>query len=126
MGIKTVINLRGEATHARYLFELGLVERARGRDELAERAWRRVLAATPHHDGALGELALLLGRTGRLEEALELADQASSRPDSQPELGEQADELATKLIFKDAYASLITSEGVAQAEADEAARESED
>ncbi|MBC17319.1 MAG: hypothetical protein CL942_09750 [Desulfovibrio sp.] len=42
------------------------------------------------------------------------------------ELGEQADELATKLIFKDAYASLITSEGVAQAEADEAARESED
>ncbi|SOB58590.1 conserved protein of unknown function [Pseudodesulfovibrio profundus] len=42
------------------------------------------------------------------------------------ELGEQADELATKLIFKDAYASLITSEGVAQAEADEAAQESED
>lgn len=77
--------------NARYLFELGLVERARGRDELAERAWRRVLAATPHHDGALGELALLLGRTGRLEEALELADQASSRPGSQPELGEQAE-----------------------------------
>lgn len=31
------------------------------------------------------------------------------------ELGEQADELATKLIFKDAYASLITEEGVADA-----------
>ena len=37
------------------------------------------------------------------------------------ELGEQADELATKLIFKDAYASLITEEGAAAAEAAEAA-----
>lgn len=35
------------------------------------------------------------------------------------ELGEQADELATKLIFKDAYASLLTEEGVAEAEANE-------
>lgn len=37
------------------------------------------------------------------------------------ELGEQADELATKLIFKDAYASMVTEEGVAQALEDEAA-----
>lgn len=37
------------------------------------------------------------------------------------ELGEQADELATKLIFKDAYASLVTEEGVAAAEEAEAA-----
>ncbi len=37
------------------------------------------------------------------------------------ELGEQADELATKLIFKDAYASLITEEGAAAAEAAEEA-----
>ncbi|WP_207260858.1 hypothetical protein [Desulfovibrio sp. Huiquan2017] len=35
------------------------------------------------------------------------------------ELGEKADELATKLIFKDAYATLLTEEGVAQAETDE-------
>jgi len=35
------------------------------------------------------------------------------------ELGEMADALATKLIFKDAYASMVTEEGVAQAEADE-------
>lgn len=42
------------------------------------------------------------------------------------ELGEQADELATKLIFKDAYASMITEEGVAQAVEEEAARESSD
>ncbi len=40
------------------------------------------------------------------------------------ELGEQADELATKLIFKDAYASMVTEEGVAQAEADEEAAKS--
>lgn len=33
------------------------------------------------------------------------------------ELGEQADELATKLIFKDAYASLTSEEGAAAAEA---------
>lgn len=32
------------------------------------------------------------------------------------ELGEIADELATKLIFKDAYATLLTEEGVADAE----------
>ncbi len=37
------------------------------------------------------------------------------------ELGEMADELATKLIFKDAYASMVTEEGVAQALADEEA-----
>lgn len=37
------------------------------------------------------------------------------------ELGEQADELATKLIFKDAYASMVTEEGMAAAEAEEAA-----
>jgi hypothetical protein len=36
------------------------------------------------------------------------------------ELGEKADELATKLIFKDAYASLLTEEGAAEAEAAEA------
>lgn len=42
------------------------------------------------------------------------------------ELGEQADELATKLIFKDAYASMITEEGVAKAVEEEAARESSD
>ena len=36
------------------------------------------------------------------------------------ELGEKADELATKLIFKDAYASLLTEEGAAAAEAAEA------
>ena len=36
------------------------------------------------------------------------------------ELGEKADELATKLIFKDAYASLTTEEGAAAAEAAEA------
>lgn len=35
------------------------------------------------------------------------------------ELGEQADELATKLIFKDAYASMVTEEGVEQAKEDE-------
>ncbi|MCJ2166052.1 MULTISPECIES: hypothetical protein [unclassified Pseudodesulfovibrio] len=35
------------------------------------------------------------------------------------ELGEQADELATKLIFKDAYASLTNEEGAAKAEAAE-------
>lgn len=39
------------------------------------------------------------------------------------ELGEMADELATKLIFKDAYASMITEEGVAAAIADEAAQD---
>nr|WP_287412137.1 hypothetical protein [Pseudodesulfovibrio sp.] len=33
------------------------------------------------------------------------------------ELGEKADELATKLIFKDAYATLLTEDGVATAEA---------
>lgn len=32
------------------------------------------------------------------------------------ELGEMADELATKLIFKDAYASLTSEEGVTEAE----------
>ncbi|WP_319541051.1 hypothetical protein [uncultured Pseudodesulfovibrio sp.] len=32
------------------------------------------------------------------------------------ELGEKADALATKLIFKDAYATLLTEEGVAAAE----------
>lgn len=37
------------------------------------------------------------------------------------ELGEQADELATALIFKDAYATLTSEEGVADAEANEAA-----
>ncbi|MGL1861175.1 MAG: hypothetical protein OCC46_01490 [Pseudodesulfovibrio sp.] len=37
------------------------------------------------------------------------------------ELGEQADELATALIFKDAYASMTNEEGAAQAEAEEAA-----
>lgn len=37
------------------------------------------------------------------------------------ELGEQADALATKLIFKDAYATLTTEEGAAEAEAAEAA-----
>jgi len=36
------------------------------------------------------------------------------------ELGEKADELATKLIFKDAYATLLTEEGAAAAEAAEA------
>ncbi len=35
------------------------------------------------------------------------------------ELGEKADELATKLIFKDAYASLTTEEGAAEAQAAE-------
>lgn len=39
------------------------------------------------------------------------------------ELGEMADELATKLIFKDAYASMITEDGVAKAKEEEAARE---
>lgn len=39
------------------------------------------------------------------------------------ELGEKADELATKLIFKDAYASMITEDGVAKAKEEEAARE---
>ena len=33
------------------------------------------------------------------------------------DLGEMADELATKLIFKDAYASLTNEEGAAAAEA---------
>jgi len=37
------------------------------------------------------------------------------------ELGELADELATKLIFKDAYASLLTKEGVVAAEENEEA-----
>lgn len=37
------------------------------------------------------------------------------------ELGDQADELATKLIFKDAYASMTSEEGVAQAVAEEEA-----
>ena len=41
------------------------------------------------------------------------------------ELGEKADELATRLIFKDAYASLITEEGAAAAEAAEAAEKGE-
>jgi len=41
------------------------------------------------------------------------------------ELGEQADELATKLIFKDAYASMTNEEGMAEAEAEEAAAKSE-
>ncbi len=31
------------------------------------------------------------------------------------DLGEQADELATRLIFKDAYASMLTEEGVESA-----------
>lgn len=35
------------------------------------------------------------------------------------ELGEQADELATKLIFKDAYASMVTEEGVEKAKEEE-------
>lgn len=35
------------------------------------------------------------------------------------ELGEKADELATKLIFKDAYASLTTEKGAAEAQAAE-------
>jgi len=39
------------------------------------------------------------------------------------DLGETADELATKLIFKDAYASLVTEEGVAAAEENEAKEE---
>ena len=38
------------------------------------------------------------------------------------ELGEIADEMATKLIFKDAYASLTSEEGAKQARADEAAQ----
>jgi hypothetical protein len=43
------------------------------------------------------------------------------------ELGEKADEMATKLIFKDAYASMVTEEGVAKAVADEeATKESAD
>ena len=42
------------------------------------------------------------------------------------ELGETADELATKLIFKDAYATLLTEEGAAAAEAAEAAEEKEE
>lgn len=37
------------------------------------------------------------------------------------ELGEQADEMATKLIFKDAYASLTSEEGAAAAVAAEEA-----
>jgi len=37
------------------------------------------------------------------------------------ELGEQADELATKLIFKDAYASMTNEDGMAAAEAEEEA-----
>lgn len=36
------------------------------------------------------------------------------------ELGEKADELATKLIFKDAYASMTSEEGVEQARMEEA------
>lgn len=36
------------------------------------------------------------------------------------ELGELADGMATKLIFKDAYASLTNEDGVEQAVADEA------
>ncbi|WP_419785802.1 hypothetical protein [Pseudodesulfovibrio sp.] len=36
------------------------------------------------------------------------------------ELGEIADGMATKLIFKDAYASLTTEEGAAAAKAEEA------
>jgi len=40
------------------------------------------------------------------------------------DLGEQADQMATKLIFKDAYASLVTEEGVqAAVEAEEAESE---
>ncbi|QGY39256.1 hypothetical protein GM415_03665 [Pseudodesulfovibrio cashew] len=39
------------------------------------------------------------------------------------ELGEQADELATKLIFKDAYASMTNEDGVAKALEEEAAGE---
>lgn len=39
------------------------------------------------------------------------------------DLGEMADELATKLIFKDAYASLTTEEGVAQAEEEDSPAE---
>ncbi|WP_319470411.1 hypothetical protein [uncultured Pseudodesulfovibrio sp.] len=35
------------------------------------------------------------------------------------DLGEQADELATKLIFKDAYASMTSEEGVEKALAEE-------
>ena len=35
------------------------------------------------------------------------------------ELGEQADELATKLIFKDAYASMVTEEGAEKAREEE-------
>jgi len=42
------------------------------------------------------------------------------------ELGEKADELATKLIFKDAYASMITEDGVAKAKEEEAARDGEE
>lgn len=42
------------------------------------------------------------------------------------ELGEMADELATRLIFKDAYASMITEDGVAQAKEEEAAREGDE
>lgn len=38
------------------------------------------------------------------------------------ELGEIADNMATKLIFKDAYASLTSEEGAEQARADEAAQ----
>jgi len=39
------------------------------------------------------------------------------------ELGEQADEMATKLIFKEAYASMTNEAGVADADAENAPTE---
>lgn len=77
--------------NARYLFELGLVERRAGRATAAERAWRRAIDRAEHHAGALAALAALRAEAGDLEEALRLGERALARPGDH---GELADEVA--------------------------------
>ncbi|HAA76946.1 TPA: hypothetical protein DCE37_17695, partial [Candidatus Latescibacteria bacterium] len=64
------------ASNADELFERALHAREQGDAEGALSGLRAVLEIDPNHMQAAGELAITLGQTGRLDDALEGLDEA--------------------------------------------------
>ena len=77
--VKPQMSVRHGMEDAQAQYQLGRYYQGQGRNQLAEKAYRRVLAVDPEHTGANNALASILAADGQLEEAARRFEQLLSR-----------------------------------------------